>query len=122
MALEKFTTEALSRIDGGRIAAAFELALKRAEVDCKDRPAVKKARRVELIATIEPILGPDGELDSCDVSFTIKDSIPKRESKVFNMTAARSGLMFNEMSAEDARQKTLDEVDAGPRKVVTNVG
>lgn len=120
MAVELFTTSSLSRIDAGRIAAAFEGEIKRAEADCKDRPATPKPRKVELHVSIEPIVAEDGSLESCDVTFRIKSSIPSRESKTYNMRAGRHGLSFNELSPEDIHQGTLDDAQSGtgPRKAV----
>ncbi len=107
MALEKFTLATLADMDGGRIRAAFEQALKRIEADCKDRPAVKTGRRLELVLTMTPI-ADYGELDSVDVTFKIRESVPKRESKAYNMQAVAGGLLFNDASPEDVRQKSLD--------------
>lgn len=46
--LEKFDLAALASIDGGRIAIAFEQALRRVAQDCDDRPGEKKERTVTL--------------------------------------------------------------------------
>lgn len=49
-----------------------------------------------------------GDLESCDVRFEVKTTIPKRESKTYNMRASAFGaLVFNELSPDDARQGTL---------------
>lgn len=116
MAIERFNLGSLSALDGGRVREAFEQALKRCEADCKDRPALKDPRRVSLTATITPVVGDDGNLESCDVQFQIVDSIPKRKSKVYNMKSTASGLLFNELSPEDINQRTLDEA-SGPRSI-----
>lgn len=105
--LEKFTLATIAEMDGGRIKTAFEQALKRIEADCKDRPGVKAARKLELVLTMTPI-ADDGELDSVDVTFRIKDAVPKRESKSYNMQAVAGGLLFNDASPEDVRQMSLD--------------
>lgn len=107
MALEKFTLATIADMDGGRIRQAFEAALKRLEDDCKDRPAVKAGRTLELVLQMVPV-ADDGELDSVDITFRIKDKVPKRESKTYNMQSVRGGLLFNDASPEDVRQKTLD--------------
>lgn len=110
MAVEKFDLGSLTTIDGGRIREAFEQALKRCRDDCHDRPGVAKARKITLSATLAPVCAPDGSMDSCDVQFEIDDSLPKRVSPTYNMKAARGGLLFNELSREDIRQGTLDDV------------
>lgn len=107
MALEKFSLATIADMDGGRIRAAFEQALRRIEADLKDRPGVKGARKLELVLDLKPV-GEEGELDSVNVTFRIKDNVPKRESKAYNMQAVPGGLLFNDASPEDVRQKTLD--------------
>ena len=108
MGLEKFDMGTLTELDGGRIRTAFEQALKRLETDCKDRPNVKAARKLELVITMTPLPDDAGDLDSVDVKFRVKDSVPKRESKAYNMRAVPGGLLFNELSPDDVRQQTLD--------------
>jgi hypothetical protein len=71
---------------------------------------------VVLTATFTPVCGQDGELDACEVQFQIKDSTPKRESKVYSGQLTAGGLVLNDLSPEDARQVTIDEI--GPRKAV----
>ncbi len=115
MALEKFTAASIATIDGGRIAAALEQAVERARADCFDRPGVDKSRKVTLEITLTPV--PDEsrrDLDSVDVGFQIKDTIPGRESKTFNMRATPTGLLFNELSPDEAAQITIDDAK-GPR-------
>ena len=108
MALEKFTLATLAEMDQGRIRIAFEQALQRLQDDLKDRPAVESARKITLLVSLVPIVGDDGELDSVDVDFKITDTVPKRESKTYNMQATRGGLLFNELSPDEVRQRTLD--------------
>lgn len=110
MALEKFSIDSLKKMDGGRVAIAFEQALKRCQLDCSDRPGLKSARKISLIAVMTPVLDEEGNLDSVDLEFEIKDNIPARKSRPYNMqTAPRGGLLWNEFSPEDVRQLTLDE-------------
>lgn len=120
MAIAKFELGSLSTIDGGRISAAFEHALKRCEMDCKDRPATNKARKVTLVAELVPVCSDSGDLESVDVSFQIKDTVPTRESASYNMKAVAGGLVFNELSKDDINQLTLD--DAPKPKGMTNAG
>ncbi len=107
MALEKFSLQTLAEMDGGRIRLAFEAALKRLEADCKDRPGVKTARKLALLVSMEPV-ADDGELDSVNVTFRITDTIPKRQSKAYNMQAVPGGLLFNDASPDDVHQMSLD--------------
>lgn len=117
MSIEKFDLGSVAKIDEGRIREAFEQALKRCMDDCKDRPAVGDARKVQLLATLTPLVGEDGAMESCDVSFQISDSVPKRKSKLYNMKSKGNSLYFNELSPDDIRQRTLDDVD-GPKASV----
>ncbi len=109
MGLEKFELKTLSTMDGGHIAREFANAMKRCDADCRDRPSVTKARKINLVVTMEPISDDEaGELDSVNVTFKINDSVPERVSKTYNMKAVRGGLLFNELSPADVHQKTLD--------------
>lgn len=117
--LEKFTLATIADMDGGRIRTAFEQALKRIEADCKDRPGVKAARKLELVLTMTPV-ADDGDLDSVNVTFRIKDSVPKRESKSYNMQAVPGGLLFNDASPEDVHQMSLDMAPKPSAQVETS--
>jgi len=119
MTLEKFTLETVANMDGGRIRTAFEQALKRIEADLKDRPGVKAARKLELVLDLTPV-ADGGELDSVNVKFRIKDNVPKRESKAYNMQAVPGGLLFNDASPEDVKQKSLDMLPKPQRQVETS--
>ncbi len=119
MGLQNFNLESLSTIDGGRIKEAFEQLVKRCEGDCKDRPALTTARTIGLVVKFEPVPNDFGDLDSVNVTFDIKESLPKRSSKPYNMRAVPGGLLFNEMSPEDVDQGTL-EFENGPKAEATN--
>jgi hypothetical protein len=117
MAIEKFRLESLATIDGGRIKEAFEQAFARLVADCHDRPDLKAARKLGLIVIVEPI-SDGGTLNSIDVNFEMKDSLPKRESRSYNMALDQGGhVVFNELSPEEIRQRTLDMASPGPRAV-----
>lgn len=111
MALEKFEFKKISTMDGGRIRECFEQALKRCQMDCDDRPGVEEPRKIVMTMVMTPVMSESGALDSCNIAFTIKDSLPDRKSKTYNMTAAANGqsLLFNEVSPDDAAQLTVDE-------------
>jgi hypothetical protein len=116
MALEKFDLGTLLVIDEGRIKEAFEQALRRGEVDCRDRPLLSQTRTITLEASLTPVADEQGALVECLVQFTIKDKQPIRSSKVYHMSAGRAGLFWNELSPDDARQLTLDTVE-GPQPI-----
>lgn len=106
--LEKFDLATLAAMDGGRIKEAFEQALNRCRFDCEDRPAVDGARKITLVVSLTPIAADNGDLSSVDVTFDLNDKLPKRGSKSYNMQAVAGGLVFNELSPDEVRQKTLD--------------
>jgi len=107
--LLKFDLGNLATIDGGRIAIAFEQALKRVAIDCDDRPGEKKVRTINLQLAIAPKLDADGLADECDVQITVSDNVPKRKSKVYNMSMRKGGhLMFHPESVDDHSQEVID--------------
>lgn len=108
-ALEKFGLAALAKIDGERIAIAFEQALRRVVQDCEDRPAEKTERKLSLTLSVKPRLDPDGMCDDCDVQMSVTDSVPKRKSKIYNMAMKKGGhLLFNDDSLDNVEQETMD--------------
>jgi hypothetical protein len=110
MALEKFDLASLTELDGARIRTAFDQAVARLTEDCKDRPNVKARRSVTLMVSLVPVPNDEGDLGSVDVDFQLKESMPKRESRTYNMLPTRSGLLVNEASPDEVKQMTLDEV------------
>lgn len=107
---ERLDTKALAALDDGRISEAFNQALKRCLLDCKDRPGLKDPRKVALVVTMTPLMADDSsQLESCDVHFEIHDTVPKRKTKVYNMREKGGSLLFNELSPDDHRQSTLDD-------------
>lgn len=107
--LEKFSLKSLSSMDGERIAIAFEQALKRVVQDCDDRPGEKKERTVTLTLAVKPRLDVDGLCEDCDIQVAVTDSVPKRKSKVYNMSLRKGGhLLYNNESLDDVEQNTMD--------------
>lgn len=114
MALQKFNLAVLGTIDDGRISEAFAQALARVEHDLRDRAVVKKSRKITITLEMTPVANERGDLESCWVGLDVKDNIPARKTKNYNMAATRGGLMFNELSPEEVRQQTIDDVN-GPK-------
>lgn len=111
MSLVQFDIASLAQIDEGRISEALAQAMRRVESDLRDRPGHKGKRKVVLEIVYEPGPSDSNDLESVDVTFNVKETMPKRESRAYNMIAARHGLMFNENVPEDAKQTSLvDEV------------
>lgn len=118
MALQPFDLAALTELDGCRIRTAFDLALARLTEDCKDRPAVKARRSVTLTVSLVPVPNDEGDLDTVDVDCQLQEKLPKRESRTYNMLPTRNGLLVNEVSPDEVRQRTLDEVAKSKPRVV----
>lgn len=120
MAVKKFELESLSELDGGRIREAFDQAMRRCEMDCKDRPGLSDPRKLTLTMEMVPVISEDGQrLESCNLQFQVKDQCPPRKSKAYNMHSRAGGLLWNEMSPEDLKQGSLDDA-TGPKEVVTD--
>lgn len=119
MSVEVFRFASLEAIDEGRIREAWEQALRRVRLDCADRPGVKRPRKVTLTMSMTPVSSADGSLDTVDVQFHIDEALPKRVSHSYNMKSVEGGLLFNEMSRDDVRQRTLDELhNNGPKEAI----
>lgn len=112
MALVYLTLDALRELDGGRVATAFQEAMKRIVADCEDRPGEERPRKLSLEATFVPQMGEDGNCSGVGVEFQVKDTIPNRRSKKYGMGIKNGGRVF--FSTEDPTnvdQYTIDEVD-----------
>ena len=109
MALEKFNLESLGDLDGGRVAAAFEQALKRCRMDCEDRPGVRAPRKINVVLTIEPNMTEKGDLQSVQVDAQISETLPKRQSASCQMAVDGEAIYFNDLSPDNPKQGTLDD-------------
>jgi hypothetical protein len=109
MAMMGFDAKALAVIDGGRIAEAINQELRKAALDCDDRPGDKRARKVTLQLEIVPKVDDRGNCDSVDVTAQVKAIHPSRKSQKFDMSLRKNGVLaFNEESLDNADQRTLD--------------
>ena len=110
MALKKFNLTNIAEMDSGRIREAFEQAINRMRDDCRDRPGVQKPRKAQLIVSMAPTVGEDGEVDTIEVSFDIKETIPARQSRRYSMRdrGGAGDLMFNDLAPDDPDQMTID--------------
>ena len=104
----EFSAQSLATIDGGRIAAAINQELKKAALDCDDRPGEKRARKINVALEMVPVLDEKGLADSVKVRATIKATHPDRRSRVFDMSLRKGGkLAYDEESLENVDQQTL---------------
>lgn len=110
MAVEKFKLSILDSIDGGRIRASFEQHMQRLQADCRDRPSLTDKRTLTLTLSFTPVADPEArDMESCDVRFELKSTVPVHRSKTYNMKSTPAGLLYNELSPNDIHQRTLDE-------------
>ncbi|MHB8953526.1 MAG: hypothetical protein ACYC4U_11200 [Pirellulaceae bacterium] len=99
----------MEQLDGGRINEAFMAELRRVALDCEDRPADSKTRKVSLELQIEPIVDDQGQLDSLSGKFHVTSSVPKRRSKSYSFGFRRGGkLVFNDLSDDNIHQQTIE--------------
>lgn len=109
--LKELSLASLAEIDGKRLSIAFEQALTRVIADCDDRPGEKKPRTIMLKVEVVPVL--DGNIcDNAKVQATIHDDVPKRKSKIFDMSlrkrAGKAKLLFRPDSLDEVDQQTMD--------------
>lgn len=99
----------MDALDGGRIHEAFMAELRRVAVDCEDRPADDKVRKVTLELQITPVCDEQGQLDSLTGKFHVTSTVPKRRSKSYSFGYRKGGmLVFNDLSDNNIHQKTIE--------------
>lgn len=113
MALKQFDLGQLADIDGGRIAAAVELEMKKAIEDCRDRPTEERARKVTLEVSLVPtVYDGTGDLETINMTFQCKHTIPTRKSRSYNVGVQKSGkLVYSEYAPDNVHQRTIDEME-----------
>lgn len=115
MALREFNLEGVRLVDNGTVEAAFNKLLSDAVRDCSDRPGMEAGREVTLTVKIKPVLHSQGSLDHVIGIVTLKGKRPNYETPEIHFEARqRAGthqLVWNDLSADDPRQRTIDELD-----------
>jgi hypothetical protein len=107
--VNEFSTVALATIDGGRVAAAINQELKKAALDCDDRPGESRPRKIVVEILMVPVADETGLADSVKLACKIKASHPDRRSRVFDMSLRKGGkLAYDEESLDNVDQQTLD--------------
>lgn len=109
MAVKQFTLADLHELDGGRVATAFDLAVKRIALDCDDRPGELRPRTVNLQIEMIPSVDDRNECDGVKVKMQVKDSVPTRKSKKYDFGLRKNGVLtFNPDSPDNIDQETFD--------------
>lgn len=112
MAIQQFTLDNLKDLDGGKAAAAFETHVRRAAMDCMDRPGDGKARKVILEVTLSPVMDPAGDCTEVEAQIHAKSTVPPHRTKPYSFGLRRNGvLVFNPDSVENVDQATLISED-----------
>lgn len=120
MALHEFTLQELMALDGGRVPQAWKQAVARCAMDCNDRPALNKPRKVTLELELVPMCDHQGQLESIQADFSIKDQAPARQTKTYSLGYRNirspkgiesAQLVFNDMSVENVNQAAFDFED-----------
>jgi hypothetical protein len=108
MAMQYLSLETLPRVDSGKVSAALELHLKRAAMDCKDRPNETKARSVLMQIDIIPVTDDKGVCDEVSAQFHFKSTVPSHKTKSISLALKANGsLRFSEENPDDYSQTTL---------------
>lgn len=116
MALMQFRVENLKDVDGGRLAAVVNMAMKRLLEDCADRPRESAARKLTLELTFVPGYSDPNthDLETVYVGYGLKESFPAKKSGFINCSLRKDHtLVFNDLAPDNAAQRTFDEVDGG---------
>jgi hypothetical protein len=112
--------KSLNEIDEGRVGIAFMQELKRAVLDCIDRPKDKGKRKVAIVAEILPVMG-EGQVLECEgaeAAFKIKSTVPERKSKTYTFRVNKQGqLAFSSNNPENHDQTTFDDINPATGKV-----
>lgn len=84
--------------------------MRRALLDCQDRPSDDKARRITLTLDLSPVLD-EKTLDCTEVhaKFHVASTVPKHRTKTYSFGLRRNGsLVFDDLSECDVNQATLN--------------
>lgn len=105
----------VATLDGERIGEAFRQALKRMASDIDDRPGDDRPRKVSLEMALVPEIDESGNCDNVKMQIQVKESIPTRKSRVYDLgikrTAAGKCLTFSPDSPDNHNQPGLGLMD-----------
>lgn len=106
--MKQFTLDNLKDLDGGKAAFAFEQHVKRAALDCMDRPGDPKPRTVTLVVSLIPVMEPGGDCTDVEAQIHAKSAVPPHKTKPYSFGLRRNGvLVFNPDSPDNVNQATL---------------
>jgi hypothetical protein len=107
MPMKPLTLDTLRQCDP-KIPEAFDALLRRATMDCFDRPADDKPRKVKLELALVPRLEPDGTCAEVEYQFFFAAAIPAHRTKVYSGSLRPNGtVLFNPDSPDNVAQATF---------------
>lgn len=109
--IREVNLDTLKELDGGKAWHAFQQHIRRAAIDCLDRPGDDKARKVVLEIELSPVLDAQS-LECSEVTAKIQASstVPKHRTKKYSFGLRRNGsLVFNVDAPDNVNQTTFLE-------------
>jgi hypothetical protein len=110
MVLTMATLEDLAKFDNGRVAVAFEQALRQLVFDLVDRPALDKDRTLTVTVQLQPRADSHGNLSGVVIDVDCKSKKPSQRSAavVAKVIGGETVLRYNDLAPDDAEQLTID--------------
>lgn len=105
MAKFELSLENLKELGDGKVQVAFGLELKRALMDCLNRPNEKKARKVTLDVSVTPV-AQDGDCEGVNVAFDIKSTVPARKTQSYPLRITTQGQAWFQVETEEEAEET----------------
>lgn len=96
----------LAKMDDGRLAKAFDQELKRIALDCEDRPADDRTRKLTLQLEVVPVLEDDGTCSELKMKAQFKSTVPTRQSKPYSLNLRKNGIMAYRPHSEDNHEQS----------------
>jgi hypothetical protein len=107
--LKQLSLHEIADLDGGRIGEAMNQALKRIASDMDDRPGDDRPRKITLEIAAIPVVAEGGDAEGCKIQIQVKESLPTRKSKVYDMGLRRGGMVvFQPMALDNHMQTPLE--------------
>lgn len=112
-----------TEMDGGRHAVMFDKLVQTHYGDILDRPNVLGERTVIMKVTLKPEVENDEDgkpiLEAVRIRFHFEGKMPKFQSRNYSAEPGRGGLLIEEYSPEEHRQRSL-AFEPGPQGKVTD--
>lgn len=110
MKLQIETIADLETLDNGSLKTLFASELTAALDDLRVRPAVKKARKIQIELCLAPVADANGTLSAVNFAANIKKQVPAAHTNTYQGAPTATGLHFDDLSPDDAAQMTIDDL------------